>query len=235
MRKSVLATAVLLLSASTVLGADDVQADSIEKVIESAESVESTISADAGNFTRGENTLDVDLHPELNDNLVFQVSYKICMAFVALLRLYLDVLTKVVERMDDIPDCTSSFRKLYRHLFHSLDCKSEMNAYGRTGKFWNVVFAGHTDDYTCVGDSSWGEIEKALDVVFTENNNFENQTNACVEVVYEDKWSAVVKMQVTGDDTIDNIWDVPCPTNPQTFIYTDEEGSWVKKGAANLL
>lgn len=239
MRKSVLASAVLLLSVSSVLGADVEQPDSVEKVAESIESVEApvsaeTVSGDAGDFARGENTLDVDMHPELSDNIVLQISYRICMAFIALLRLYLDVLTKVVERMDNIPDCTSSVRKLYRRLFHSLECKSEMNAYAHTGKFWNVVFAGHAEDFTCVGEDKWNEIEKALDVVFKENNDFENQTSACVEVAYDDKWSAIVKMQITGEEVYDDIWDVPCPAKPEAYVYTEEDGSWAKKGA-NLL
>ena len=229
MKSSFLTKSLLLLSATAALSIATEVDGSFDSIADSVSIPSDNLDMQTGNITdipRNTNTLDIELHPELNNNLAFQICYKITMAFVALLRLYLDVLNDLVDRMDSIPNCTRSFSVMFKRLFTKLNCKSEPFAFSNTGKFWNVVFSGQTDNYECVGDNQWQEIEKALTVAFNENDNFNDVTTLCLNLSFEDEWSVITRLQVSTDKTYADLWDIPCEGEILSYAYNDEDGQW---------
>lgn len=229
MKSSFLTKALLLLSATAALGIAAEVDGSAESIVESVPVPSDNLDIETGNITdipRDTNTLDVELHPEFNNNFAFQICYKITMAFVALLRLYLSVLNDLVDRMDAIPNCTHSLRIMFKRLFTKLNCKSEPFAFSNTGKFWNVVFSGQNDNFECVGDNQWPDIEKALTVAFNENDNFNNITALCMNLSFEDEWSIITRLQVSTDKIYADLWDIPCEGELLSYAYTEEEGQW---------
>ena len=222
MKSSFLTKALLLLSVTAVLG---VTASDYEENVITPESLDTQVG-NITDFPRDSNTLDVDLHPELSGNLLFQICYKVTMAFVALLRLYLKVLNNLFDRMDAIPSCTHSFSTMYKRFFTRLNCKSEQYAFSNSGKFWDVVFAGETKEYECAGDNQWEEIEKVLTIAFNENDQFSKVTSFCLNLKYDEEWSALVRLQVSAEKTYDDLWNIPCDGDILSYTYNKEEDQW---------
>ncbi|SMN20432.1 hypothetical protein, no similarity [Maudiozyma saulgeensis] len=230
MKSSFLTKTLLLLSVTAILGVSAIENGENVNVSEGLDTPVGNIT----DFPRDTNTLDVDLHPELSGNLIFQICYKITMAFVAVLRLYLRVLNDVVDRMDAIPSCTNSFRTMFRRLFTRLNCKSEQFAFSNSGKFWDVVFVGQTNEYECVGDNQWDEIEKGLTVAFNENDQFDNVSSFCLNLKFDEEWSALVRLQVSSEKTYTDLYDIPCDGDLLSYIYKEDEGEWTNSVAKIL-
>lgn len=216
MRASVFTKVLLLLGVTAiVISAED--APPLDNV---------DIQESVSEIARDANQLDVTLRPELSGNIWFQIAYRVTMGIVALLRLYLDVLNNLVEKMDALPSCTKPFQLFYRHYFKGISCKSEEYAFSHLGKFWKVAFSGYTDDFNCVGESNWEEIEKALKIVFDNNDDLMKTGYTCIKLGYNDEWEVTVKMQLSSNKTYDSAWEVPCKTAEFTYTYTEDESEW---------